>query len=128
MIHGILSGEAPMVKDRVWPFLENFAQRSDGRWTAQELFAAICCADKQLWVVGDYQAVLLTSVGPEWVNIEHCAGHGRMGWQQAIDDEICDWARATGKKRVFALTRPGWAKYGKLRGYREIHREFVKEL
>ncbi len=128
MIHGILSGEAPMVRERIWPFLENFAQRSHGRWTPEDLFAAIRCADKQLWVVQDFQAVLLTSVGQDWVNIDHCAGSGRAGWQQAIDDEICAWARSMGKKRVFALTRPGWAKYGKLRGYREIHREFVKEL
>lgn len=114
--------------ERLRPFLQNFADRSDGRWTAEELETAIRCRDKQVWIAGDWQAVVLTEVGPTWVTITHGAGEDRATWQVEMDATITAWAREMGKTHLFALTRPGWAKLGKMRGYREIHREFVKEI
>lgn len=128
MIVGIPSRELGLVQDQVWPFLENFAERSLGRVTAEGLFEAIRVRDRQLWVLGDWQAVVLTSVGRESVTIEHCAGTDREDWQQEVDETICAWARSLGKRRVFSLARPGWAKYARERGFREIHREWVKEI
>lgn len=113
---------------RLKPFLENFAKRSHGRWTVEWLAQSIVAREKQVWVANDYQAVCLTSLGDDHVNIEACTGLRRHEWQEELGDEIHAWGRALGMKRIFAKARPGWAKYGKQRGYREIHREFMMEL
>jgi hypothetical protein len=122
------AAQYPEVRGAVYPFLEHFASRSLGRWTPEGLDAAILERDKQLWIIGDLQAVCLTSVGPEAVNIEACAGTNRREWQEALDDEIRAWAKALGKKRIIATVRPGWSRWGKTRGYRMAHAEMVLEV
>ena len=128
MISGLPSTMIASVKGQIWPFLEGFASRSRGRWTADGLWVALLERDKQAWLIGDWQAICLTSVSEYAIHIEACAGVRRHEWQDELDNTLSDWARALGKDRIFALVRPGWAKYGIKRGYTEIHREFVKEL
>lgn len=127
-VEGIQSARIPAEMSNIWPFLENFAARSHERLTAKGLLDACLARDKQVWKIGDWQGLCLTSVGQNEVNIEACAGIRRHEWQADLADEIEAWARALGKKRVFAKTRPGWAKFGKTRGYKEIHREFMIEV
>lgn len=126
IVEGVPCGEVdfPKIED----FLENFARRSLGRWTVESLMQSILGREKQVWKINDYQALCLTSVGHESVNIEACAGIRRHEWQGALDDELRRWARALGKKRIIALVRPGWAKFGKAQGYKEAHREMVLDL
>lgn len=128
MIRGVTADDFPRVRGKVMPFLEHFADRSPLGGTAADLAAVILERDAQLWVIGDFQAVALTEVTPDAVHITHCAGERREDWQQAFDDEIRAWARALGKKRVVATVRPGWARWGKSRGYREAHRQMVVEV
>lgn len=123
-----MSHDLPAVIDRVWPFLENFAERSPFGDTAEDYAASIRERDAQLWVIGDFQAVALTRVHREAVQITHCAGENREQWQEAFDDEIRQWAQALGKPRIVATVRPGWSRWGKSRGYRELHREMTLEL
>lgn len=127
-VNGIPAAEYAAVRDKVLPFLEGFAARSFGRSTVASLEGDILAREMQVWAIGDFQAVCLTSVGPDSVNIHFCAGIRRHEWQEDLDNEIQAWARALGKKRVIATVRPGWAKWGKQRGYREAHREMVKEV
>jgi hypothetical protein len=112
----------------LWPWLEGFAERSHGTTTADALAHEIDNQLRQLWVCGDWQAVVLTSVHPDAIKIDFCAGTERGDWQQSIDETVCAWARATGKRWVLSLARPGWTKYARERGYRETHREFAKEI
>ena len=128
MIWGVPAVKYPEYKESILPFLENFASRSMGRWTVEELEAAITEREKQVWVFGEFQMVCLTSLSRESVNIEACAGIRRGEWQELLDDKIIEWGQALGKKRVIALVRPGWAKFGKSRGYREAHREMVRSI
>jgi hypothetical protein len=128
MIVGIPSGEYERVRERVLPFLHNFASRSLGRWRVSELEQAICDAEKQMWLINDCQALALTSVGHESVNIDHCAGLRRHEWENDLGNEIEAWARHMEKKRVISMVRPGWAGLARERGYVEVHREVVKEL
>ena len=84
--------------------------------------------DRQVWNIHDFQALCMTSVDREVVNIDACAGVRRHEWQEELDETIRWWAKQLGKKRIIALVRPGWAKFGKTQGYREAHREMVVEL
>lgn len=128
MINGVTSWVYPSMRDRVIPFLENFAKRSHGRWTVEQLETDIMSKRKQCWSIKDFQAVCLTSLGREEVNIEACAGTRRHEWQDALDAELREWARALGKKRVIAKVRPGWSKFGKKQGYKTAHYEMILEL
>lgn len=128
MISGLPSSILPSVQAEIWPFLEGFAARSHGRWTADGIWKELMEHDKQAWLIGDWQAVCVTSVSNHAIHIVACAGVRRHEWQDKLDSALEEWARELGKSRIFAMTRPGWAKYGKKRGYKEIHREFVREL
>lgn len=128
MIQGIPSAQYVEYRDEIMPFLQGFARRSLGRWTPEQLEMDIIKAKRQVWSIKDFQALCMTSVGPEAVNIEACAGVRRHEWQEDLDNTLREWAKAMGKARIIALVRPGWAKFGKRQGYREAHREMVLEL
>lgn len=128
MIVGVPAHDLLQHMDSLRPFLENFAKRSLGRWTVDGLTRAILQREKQVWNIRDWQAACLTSLSEENVNIEAAAGIRRHEWQAELDNELRAWGRALGKKRVIALVRPGWAKFGKAQGYREAHREMVVEI
>lgn len=128
MIRGIPAAVYPEYRDRILPFLENFAKRDPCGTTVEELEAGIRSMDMQVWSINDFQAVCMTSVTNEAVRIDRCAGIRRHEWQAELDDELREWARAIGKKRIVAVVRPGWSKWGRTRGYREAHREMVIEV
>lgn len=114
--------------ERVRPFLQHFAARSHGRWDASRLEGDILKRERQIWVFGDFQMCLMTHVEPEGIYLDACAGRQRGDWVDAVDEAMRDWAQKLGKKRIFSLCRPGWAREAKKRGFREIHREMVLEI
>ncbi len=128
MINGVPSSIYPTVRKSVIPFLENFADRSHGRWTVDGLEKSIMSGEKQCWSINTFQGVALTSIGVNEVNIEAAAGVRRSEWQDALDDEIREWARHLGKSRIIAKVRPGWSKFGKSKGYKLAHYEMILEL
>ena len=81
MIWGIPSREIPDHADRLAPFLDNFAARSLGRWTAARLFCNLAAADRQAWVADDFQAVCITALG----------GHRRVARGRATDLWLYAW-------------------------------------
>ena len=123
-----LPPEALPYARRLLPFLENFADRSLGRWTADEIMDRLSRAIMQAWVIGNWQAVAVTEVGPDHVGIVFCAGSRREDWAVALDDEMRAWARHLGKRHLVITARPGWSKLANARGYREIHREMMVEV
>lgn len=128
MIAGILADHYLEHREQLEPFLRGFAKRSLGRWTYESLEMDIIRRDRQVWNIHDFQAVGMTSVGPEAVNIDAASGVRRHEWQEEFDETVRKWARSLGKKRIIATVRPGWARFGKARGYREAHREMTLEL
>jgi hypothetical protein len=128
MIEGIPADDYMRFRSNILPFLMNFAERSFTGGGAAGLESDILSRTRQVWKIGDWQALALTTVEPDAVVITHCAGSNREDWQEALDAEIETWARALGKSRIAAHTRPGWAKLAKTLGYRETHRTFVKEI
>ena len=128
MIWGIHAADIPAYSDRIAPFLLNFAEKSHARTTALQLLDAIMARDMQVWVCGDFQAVCLTSVHPEHIEINCCAGVDREDWQDELEAHIAEWAAHLGKKRLIMITRPGWSRWAKTKGYKLAHTEMVKEL
>lgn len=128
MINGIPAAQYLDYREKVLPFLSKFAELSLGRATVESLEAAIGRRERQVWAINEFQAVCVTSLSPESVNIDFAAGVRRHEWQQELDEEMRKWARALGKKRVIAHVRPGWSKWGNSRGYKEAYREMVLEI
>ena len=128
MIVGIpsncIANEWPKLK----PFFENFAKRSHGRWTAEGILDDVLNQRQQVFCVNNYQALVLTSVQKDSVNIDACAGAKRREWQDDVVDHMEEWAKALGKKYVISMARPGWSRFFKPRGFKEIHREFAIEV
>lgn len=128
MIVGIPRHEFPAARDRLRPFLEDFARHNPDGVTAEMYELGVLQGQWQVWSINDFQAVCLTCLAPEAVRVHGCAGEARNEWQDALDDHLRDWAQALGKKRIVGLVRPGWARWAKTKGYRETHRELVLEL
>ena len=115
-------------ESRLTPYLENIVERSSGRLTVDGLKRDIQEKEKQVYVIGDWQAICLTSLHENHINIHACVGERAEEWRDALDDFLREWARATGKQRIIGLVRPGWARWAKMRGYKETHRELVVEV
>jgi hypothetical protein len=113
---------------RLEPFLHHFAARSRGMTTVDGLTTEIKAKMRQVWVCGDWQAVVLTQVHPDCVTMNFCAGFRREDWMDTVDPVLCAWARSLGKSHVRALARAGWSRAAKARGWRETHREYTKEI
>ena len=128
MIWGVLASDVPAYAERLAPFLLNFAEHSHKRATALQLLDQIMSEHMQVYVVDDFKAGCLTTVHPEHIEINCCAGEDRTDWQDDLEAHIAEWAKATGKERVIMIARPGWAKWAKTRGYRQAHVELVKEV
>lgn len=64
----------------------------------------------------------------ESVHIVACSGSDRKAWQGEVVDYMMAWAKALGKKYVISMARPGWSKFFKPRGFKEIHREYLIEV
>lgn len=128
MITGIPSVQIPNEWERIRPFLENFAMRSHCRWTVDNLLMDLQNRQRQVWKVNDYQALFLTSIYPDSVHIDALSGKNRKDWQDDVLEAMEHWARALGKRHVISMARPGWHKFFKGKGYREIHREYLKEV
>lgn len=128
MIWGIHAADVPLYAGNLAPFLINFAEHSHARSTAIQLLEAVMREEMQVYVVDDFKAVCLTSVHPEHIEINCCAGSDREDWQDELEAHVAEWAKAIGKKRVIMITRPGWSKWAKSRGYRLAHTELVREI
>lgn len=123
-----MAQDVPVYADRLAPFLIDFAEHSHARSTGLQLLDAIMREDMQVYVVDDFKAVCLTSVHPEHIEINCCAGTGRADWQDDLEAHVAEWAQAVGKKRLIMITRPGWGKWAKGKGYKTAHVELVREL
>ena len=128
MITGISAGIYPAAREKILPFLQGFVDRDYAGLTVEDLERGILDKTRQVWVIGDFKAVVLTNVTPEAVGITHGAGSDRHEWEQEFEALISEWARAQGKKRVISMARPGWCRDAKKRGWKETHREMVMEL
>ena len=119
----------------VWPavaeYFKSFEERSNT--TAGDLLRAVLAGEKQCWVVvdGKVHACALTSVQrgrKTTVELAHCAGEGREGWQSDLVEEIRRWAREIGADQLRTYNRPGWSRFLREMGLRETHRVMEQDI
>lgn len=105
------------------PFFEEFERSSRGNNTALQLMGECLSGRRQCWVAvaEGVKAVALTDRPPGSVWLDYCTGSDREGWQSAMVDQIEAWTRSEGVP-LDIFCRPGWARFLRDRGYREVHR------
>lgn len=128
MIEGIQPGDMDLFLPRLRPFLENMAESSGGRVTADELGRLAREGMIQVWVAGLFEAVCITRTWDDAVQIDGCVGESRERWAAELEAEIRAWGKSLGKKKLFIHCRPGWSRWLKTIGYQEAHREMVVDL
>lgn len=113
----------------LFPFLENFATESRGRWTFAGLLRDIESGEKQAWAAvddgGAVRAAALTEVSiahtEKWAVLVAGGGRGREDWQHLVDDLIEATRRDGGFAGFEMIARPGWARVFREK-MRETHR------
>jgi hypothetical protein len=127
-VNGLPAGDCDGKWHLIEPFLENFAQRSLGRWSVDSLVKAIQDQRRQVWVINNFQALCLTSVHENHVSMDAVMGERHEEWIEDLVEEIKEWSAHLGKDRIIALVRPGWARWGVKNGWKEAHREMTINL
>lgn len=115
----------------VWPWVEpelrRACARSDGRYAAEDVRAALLARDMQLWIaVGaagrGIESVCVTELvkypQEKRCGLVFCAGRRPERWLHHLD-EIAGWARAQGCAALELQGRPGWEKL--LPGWEKTH-------
>ena len=110
----------PYLKDigpHVIGMLESVVERSNGRWTLDDMAARFYAGEWQMWIVydGEYRAVLATEVFTEpseqkAARVVFVTGLGAAGWTKLVE-QIEEWARNQGCVRMEMIARKGWAKH-----------------
>jgi len=109
-VNPVLSKDAHKWRKKLaWQF-DSFCE--NGSLEPNDLWDDIKARKRQLWVVGDGMAAVLTTVRDDRLQtcvITHAAGENMRSWVHMIS-LIEDWARDIGAKRLEAIARPGWEK------------------
>lgn len=84
---------------------------------------------KQLWVIDDLKAVLITEVLSNGTCLLYMvAGEGVNDWGTEVITHIEKWAKGGGCHTVLAVGRKGWEKVGKPFGYEVAYTTFRKRI
>lgn len=132
-IGGVPSHKVVQVWDRVEPLLKRVVKPETG-WSLQAVLTALQMGTFQLWVIGDFQAVVITQVQdrPEqrvfWV--QFIVGDGMQDW---LDDWIAvqeAFAREHKCAAVEFSGRKGWRKISEKQyeAYKPVLTIFRREL
>jgi hypothetical protein len=117
----------PAVEKKCRPLFELVAEGARGRATAQDFIDMCKAGDRQLWVVDSEEEMLAIGLS-EFViyprqklcRITAVAGHERERWTNHLH-AIELWAKDQGCKAMQTVTRPGWSRTLKERGYLATH-------
>lgn len=110
-----------------FPFIQNIAEESRGKFLPVDVFGAIARAEFQLWRAaegGEVQGVILTRLMqfPRLLACEGLAvtGHDYKEWIGLIP-EIESWAKERGCSTAMPIARRGWERVLKPQGYEATH-------
>lgn len=116
------------------PLIERAVEHADGRYSLEDVRAALLARDMQLWAALDARSLVIEAIcvteivtypGERRCGIVFCAGRRAERWLRHLD-EIGDWAR---EQRCGALElqgRPGWERL--LPEWRKTHVLLSKRL
>ena len=131
-IGGVPPDQVMAVWDRIEPLLRRVVKPQTGQ-TMDSVLYALQMTQTQLWVIGDFQAIVITSIEQRPLHrvlwVQFCAGDYMDEW---LDDWIAvqeEFARANDCAAVEFSGRKGWNKiHQKHRDYKPVLTTFRKEL
>lgn len=122
----------PEVYPLIRGWLDDVAERSQGRWNVSGMLERFVRGDWQLWFVwtDGVQAVVGTELHVEMTGmkcclVRFCTGNNAKKWVHLLE-QIEDWARLEGCGFIHTLARKGWARH--MPDYTLTHIELTKEL
>lgn len=131
-VGGVPSEKIMLVWDRVEPILARVVKEETGH-SLQSVLTALQMSQMQLWVVGDFNGVVVTSVEQRPLHkvlfINFLAGYELNGWLDAWIDVLEDYARFNECVAIEFNGRKGWNKIGERHPeYKSTHTVFRREL
>lgn len=116
-------------------FLRPAIERSNGRWTPEDVFRELAAGTMQCWVL--IEGPLLYGVGVTSIRVYpglkslECMWLGGVDshlWMQLLDETVSRWAISEGCTRMEIAGRKGWERMGAAIGFRPSYVFFEKEL
>lgn len=94
-------------RDELAPYFDSFCR--NGSLDPETLWDDVENKRRQLWTVPGMAAALTMVQDDNYQTcvITHCAGSDMKKWVHLFD-EIEEWAKGIGCKRIEAVARPGW--------------------
>jgi hypothetical protein len=132
MLYGIPAAELPAVWPHVVRDIEEAANSSRGKYTADDMRGEIERGDCQLWIwhTETARAVVVTQIHSYrrlkccWVRI--ATGHNYRECAAQVMQRIEAWAKENGCDAMELIARPGWSRV--LDGYDMTHVYLEKRL
>lgn len=125
--------------EKVWPLAKPYVEKAcetNGGFNAEHILEFLKGGLMQLWMAVDGEnnkviCVCVTEIR-EYPNFKVCdlritTGEQFKRWFNYMD-QICEWARSEGCKKMEIFARPGWERILKHKGFRKTHVQIEKEL
>ena len=100
--------------DRLEPHLTRIVEFIDTGHTSEDIAAKIARKEYQLWVVNDWESILVTQIlvlpQHKVLQILYCVGMDVDTWKDAAKGVILEFAQHVGAKYIEGFCRPGWTK------------------
>jgi len=125
--------------EKVWPLAKPYVEKAcetNGGFNAEHILEFLQSGLMQLWMAVDGKTnqvicVCVTEIR-EYPNFKVCdlritTGEQFERWFNYMD-QICEWARKEGCKKMEIFARPGWERILKHKGFRKTHVQIEREL
>jgi hypothetical protein len=125
--------------EKVWPLAETLVAKAcetNGGYDAKHILEFLKSGHMQLWMAVDGKSnkvicVCVTEIR-KYPNHKVCDLRITTGEQferwVGFMDQICEWARSNGCKKMEIFARPGWERILKQRGFNKTHVQLEKDL
>jgi hypothetical protein len=125
--------------EKVWPLAHALVQKAcetNGGYNAEHILEYLKEGSMQLWMAIESESnkvicVCVTEIR-QYPNFKVCdlritTGEQFERWYNFMD-QICQWAKSNGCKKMEIFARPGWERILKSKGFRKTHVQIERNL
>lgn len=124
--------------EKVWPLAKELVQKAcqtNGGFNAEHILEFLKEGTMQLWMAIDEDNKVICCCVTEirqYPNFKVCdlritTGEQFERWVDYMDN-ICEWAKSNGCKKMEVFARPGWERILKHKGFKKTHVQIEREL
>lgn len=124
--------------EKVWPLAKELVQKAcqtNGGFNAEHILEFLKEGTMQLWMAIDENNKVICCCVTEirqYPNFKVCdlritTGEQFERWVDYMDN-ICEWAKSNGCKKMEVFARPGWERILKHKGFKKTHVQIEREL